>query len=56
VQKRGKYGKYKNKKGASALQHVVYLLEYRTGISPLKYLHKNGEVFQLPTKFNIFCE
>jgi len=36
VGKRGKYGKNKNKVGASALKHVVDLLVYKTRISPLK--------------------
>jgi len=40
--KKGKYGKYKNKICASALKRVVYLLEYRTRISPLKSSYKNG--------------
>jgi hypothetical protein len=38
--KRGEYRKYKNKTGASALKHVVYLLECRTRISPLKSSYK----------------
>jgi len=37
---RGKYGKYNNKIGGSPLKHVVYLLEYRTRISPLKSTYK----------------
>jgi len=38
--KEAKYVKYKNKICASALKRVVYLLEYRTRISPLKSSYK----------------
>jgi len=52
----------KNKIGTSVLKHVVYLLEYRTRISPLKSSYKKwsggggGIALELPACFNIFCE